>query len=1193
MRSMQFGSVEFLHQKSEENLSDNSPKCFALLCSCGISRVVTERLRPHRIVSRTHVSPSVKYSSRLRPPLEYANLRSWSCLHSAVTRQTLSACTAHMLNGNHSDDSIEPATPPKNRSAGAPPPRILCLDSSPVISSPARTIYTSTMPDHTFRSAMGSGSGSSMSRTTFTSQTKQHANGDSHASSSKSNGSTFGSSLDQFRFRANDNKRHTTGSDKSSDLSEPESSAGEERKPKKRRLVRGGTTRSQSRDPSEEPVSKPLKQQSNSRPAKHDEDEDDDSVQEIPPPPARQPSTTPVAASRSATTPSTTNGLPAPLSDEELREKARTIIKERPLLEPKRVIAALRQTRGDIPRAVHLLTNRPSVVTTKTVSLKPASNGIQRSSPATLASRPAQNGVKQTISSNPSSRASTPSMSRAPSQSTASQPVLVKKPPRETVEISSDDDDSDGQDREEKEERAAVKWFNTADASALMDTTNCNAQQAETIIALRPFDDADDIEEKLGSKSAKGVTPRLFHQCKDLMAGYYEVDEVLARCEKIGRELSDAMASWMPDASQTVSRLASPALAASSVNASVAGSREGTPSSTLNLSFIKKGGSSNDKFYLEEQPKLLADGVKLKDYQLVGVNWLHLLYRKKTSCILADEMGLGKTAQVIAFFAQLKDMGIRGPHLVVAPSSVLENWDREFRFFAPSINVRKYYGSQKDRVELREELAEDPDLEVILTTYEMAAGAPQDHSFLRKFGRRGCGRNECKPGCDEQGCRTGGFEVCVFDEGHMLKNRKSQKYEKLLKLKTRWRLLLTGTPLQNNLQELVSLLNFIMPEYFADAEEALAAIFKVKAGGQQNQLSKQRVDRAKKMMHPFVLRRLKDKVLTDLTTKTTRVEYCDMTPVQRKIYAEAVAKTKRVAAAEAEAQVATTRKKAAATSSNKESGHVLMELRKAANHPLLSRRLFDEAKIDAMARDLMKEPDYADYNFEHVKEDLRINTDAQLSFSAQTYPATRKHVLPAAEWMKSGKVQALQRLIPEIQAKGDRILIFSQFTMVLDILCVCLEHMGVKYVGFTGSTVVEDRQVLVDQFTNDPSITVFLLSTKAGGLGINLIAANWVILFDQDFNPHNDKQAADRSYRMGQTKPVTVVKLLSRGTIDEDIHALGERKLELADRVSGEDDTESDEAEQKKVAQTLLSRLRDAASPSIHEISDDDEDESK
>ena len=160
-------------------------------------------------------------------------------------------------------------------------------------------------------------------------------------------------------------------------------------------------------------------------------------------------------------------------------------------------------------------------------------------------------------------------------------------------------------------------------------------------------------------------------------------------------------------------------------------------------------------------------------------------------------------------------------------------------------------------------------------------------------------------------------------------------------------------------------------------------------------------------------------------------------------------------------------------------------------------------------------------------------------------------------------------------------LIFSQFTSVLDILCVCLEHMGVKYVGFTGQTNVGDRQVLVDKFTSDPTIPVFLLSTRAGGLGINLVAANWVVLFDQDFNPQNDKQATDRCYRIGQTKPVTVVRLISRGTIDEDILALAHRKLELADRVSGqaaevEGDEEQMESDIKgRIASSLLAQVRE------------------
>ncbi|PWZ02139.1 hypothetical protein BCV70DRAFT_198417 [Testicularia cyperi] len=1132
-----------------------------------------------------------------------------------------------MATGYASDDSIEPATPPRapafNTPTASSSARIICLDSSPIVrtspwkasSQPSRTSHASmTQQPSSFRSAMGGTSGSSsMTKTSFGASLNKSSSmpatstnpakrpqPSSSQSSSTTSSTSFKSSLERFRY-GNGNGNGSTASsptvlsDDSSGLSDPESSSDEANKdepqPKKRKLVRGaGASRSRIHS---------------------DEDDDADRAQVVKTNATTIPSNSKLdkAPSPVQSQPSTTKSSIAPSAtavDAEFRQKVKRIAQLHRLTPVSEIISTLRRVDGNVQQALARLSSRTNGnVTTTTVSIK--------STPSTIASGLKTNGVAVRSSGVTLQSRSSPqpsNSSRASSETPSTQaraeakgrpvPTVSSKLANSTdaQEISSDEDDSDEHGRADKEEKAAVKWFNSADATALMDTTNCSAVQAEMIISLRPFRDADDIEAKLGSKDTKGVTPRLFHQCKDLMAGYYEVDEVLEKCENIGRELSSAMATWMPEAPGSTapsSRFGSPGLPASSA----AGSREGTPASTLNLSTVKKGGSVADRHYLEEQPNLLAKGVTLKDYQLVGVNWLSLLHRKRTSCILADEMGLGKTAQVISFLAHLKERGNRGPHLVVAPSSVLENWDREFRFFAPSVHVRKYYGSMKERVELREELMEDEDVEVVLTTYDMAAGGPQDHAFLRKFGRRGCGKAECGSRCNETGCRPGGFETCIFDEGHMLKNRKSQKYEKLLKIRTKWRLLLTGTPLQNNLQELVSLLNFIMPDYFADAEEALAAIFKVKPGAQQNQLSKQRVDRAKKMMHPFVLRRLKDKVLTDLTAKTIQVEYCDMTPVQRKIYNQVLTRTKRVADAASNADAAgsvsmsrsSSRQKSGGGPTATETGHVLMELRKAANHPLLTRRLFDEARIDAMARDLMKEPDYADYNFEHVKEDLRINTDAQISFSAGSYPSTRKHVLAAKEWMNSGKVQALERLIPEIQAKGDRILIFSQFTMVLDILCVCLENMGIKYVGFTGSTQVEDRQILVDQFTNDPSITVFLLSTKAGGLGINLIAANWVILFDQDFNPHNDKQAADRCYRMGQTKPVTVIKLLSRGTIDEDIHALGERKLELADKVSGEDSFDSDEAEQKKTAQSLLARLRDAAPADDQDVDNDDGDD--
>ncbi|KAL9936051.1 hypothetical protein V8E36_004893 [Tilletia maclaganii] len=773
--------------------------------------------------------------------------------------------------------------------------------------------------------------------------------------------------------------------------------------------------------------------------------------------------------------------------------------------------------------------------------------------------------------------------------------------------LDGDDNEGSGMDEAEREamqEETALQWFNTCDETALMDTVGCNAAQAAGIVALRPFHSVADVNARLGDKKVKGITPRLFHNCIELMAGYYEVDTILAKCEKVGRMLQDAMADWDPVYLQQIGGTGD---RAGSGSVTVPGSRAGTPlpssgskaaanatigaasplqrnikldSGTAAEGANGKAGESsataaaaaaagqNDgsgstspvrsavadgkrKAWLSDQPVGLAPGVVLKDYQLAGLNWLSLLYEKKMSCILADEMGLGKTVQVISFFTHVKALGEPGPHLVVVPSSVLENWMREFRTFAPDLVVVKYYGSQREREELRMDLRDSNDFDVMLTTYDMAAGGPNDHAFLRKRG----------------------FDACVYDEGHVLKSRKSQKYEKLMRIRARWRLLLTGTPLQNNLQELVSLLNFIMPTYFSSAEEALSAIFKVKASAQKNELSQQRIVRAKKMMQPFVLRRRKDKVLTDLRTKTERIEYCEMTRPQKKLYNEALSRSR---AALIEQESATKTRSAAAKRKANTSSHVLMDLRKAANHPLLFRTIFNENKIAAMAKDYIQEPDNADEKIEDVKADFAINSDAQLSLTAHAWPCTRKHVLPNHEWMNSGKVKVLQRLLQDIKAQGDRAIIFSQFTTVLDILCVCLEIMGISFVGFTGATDVGDRQELVDQFTNDPSISVFLLSTKAGGLGINLVAANWVILFDQDFNPQNDKQAADRAYRIGQKKEVHVVRLISKGTIDEDILRLGQRKLELENRVAGGDDDEEDGDEvEEKVQRSLLTQLRD------------------
>ncbi|PWN21587.1 hypothetical protein BCV69DRAFT_242783, partial [Microstroma glucosiphilum] len=620
-------------------------------------------------------------------------------------------------------------------------------------------------------------------------------------------------------------------------------------------------------------------------------------------------------------------------------------------------------------------------------------------------------------------------------------------------------------------EAAAVRWFNEAAEDTFVDTIGCSAAQAKIITGLRPFDDAEDAEARL--KSTKGVTGKLFTDYVEIVSSFETVDKVLRKCEARSKRLEDACS---PEA------------------------------------------IAKDPYYLHKQPKGMD--VTLKDYQLEGVNWLSARYRNETSCILADDMGTGKTCQVIAMLCDLKNRGIKGVNLVVAPSSTIENWSRELKRFGPELNYLVFAGSQSERRDIRDEIDEDhDDLDVVLTSYNNAT-SKTDAKWFRKFR----------------------FNACIFDEGHQLKNQNTNNYRVLMQVRAEWRLLLTGTPLQNNLLELISLLNFIMPGDFRGASEALTTIFKTKAGAKDSELSKSRVDRAKRMMMPFVLRRLKDKVLS-LPAKNILVEYCDMTPNQAKIYSKILARTQLELLGQDE-DPATKKKKDTAS-------NILMRLRKGAIHPLLFRTIYTDKKIAALVKDYVKEPEHMDDNMQHLREDFGINSDCELSRLAYNYPHTRKHQLDKQAWMNSGKILKLKELITDIKARGEKLVIFSQFEMALYLLISCLEVMGFSWIAFSGSTKVEERQSVIDDFQTNPDITCFLLTTKAGGVGVNLTAANWVIMLDQDFNPQNDKQAEDRCWRIGQEKEVNVIKLISRGTIDEDILALGQRKLELAARVSG------------------------------------------
>ncbi|CCK70217.1 DNA-dependent ATPase FUN30 KNAG_0D04770 [Huiozyma naganishii CBS 8797] len=541
----------------------------------------------------------------------------------------------------------------------------------------------------------------------------------------------------------------------------------------------------------------------------------------------------------------------------------------------------------------------------------------------------------------------------------------------------------------------------------------------------------------------------------------------------------------------------------------------------------KRGRKGLIKFF-RGKPRLLSSEMELKDYQQTGINWLNLLYHNQLSCILADDMGLGKTCQVISFIAYLKQINEPGPHLIVVPSSTLENWLREFKKFCPALKVEPYYGSQQERADLRDILEKaEGQYDVMVTTYNLAAGNKYDVSFLR----------------NRQ------FNVVVYDEGHMLKNSMSERFNKLMRIRGNFRLLLTGTPLQNNLKELMSLLEFIMPSIFISKKDSLAAVFKQKAKttddnkGHNPLLVQNAIKRAKTMMTPFILRRRKDQVLKHLPAKHSKVVICEMNETQQELYNR-------------EIQTVKDWRTGKLTSKEVKSKNLIMSLRKASLHPLLFRHIYKDRTIDQMSKAILREPAYAkDGNKQYIMEDMSYMSDYELHQLCLTFPKTlSKYRLENEEWMDSGKIVALRKILHDvIEVKREKIIVFSLFTQVLDILELVLNTLNYKFLRLDGSTAVNDRQGLIDTFYEDATIPVFILSTKAGGFGINLVCANHVVIFDQSFNPHDDRQAADRSHRVGQTKEVTIHTLVTRDSIEEKIHQLAKNKLALDTHVSGAD----------------------------------------
>jgi len=631
---------------------------------------------------------------------------------------------------------------------------------------------------------------------------------------------------------------------------------------------------------------------------------------------------------------------------------------------------------------------------------------------------------------------------------------------------------------------------------------------APRILRLRPFGTFAQVSVLLEETSGLNISH--LDRCLEIMEKEMVVDSSIEFCERLSADLLSVLEGW-------------------SVGGATATSTA-EQGGAISLTQASTARSAKYEQHIERQPRLVSNKLALKDYQLLGINWLNLLHQNKIGGILADEMGLGKTAQVICFLAHLLEKGNPGPHIVIVPASTVENWAREIERWCPSLELLTYYGSQKERLELRMNLEGDEDVaNIILTTYTVATGQKEDRVFLKRFA----------------------FQYLILDEAHFVKNMDTQRYKHLMRFKTKYRLLLTGTPLQNNLGELMCLVNFVAPELFGDNSAMIQKLFAGAAGQARELLSVSKIAKARKIMAPFVLRRLKSQVLQQLPKKSNEVELVPMTPFQVEIYDLTFAKSKKEYKQD-----------------GKRLHNIFMQLRKMGNHPCLERFFYDDDKLRIMAKDICKEMEYMDSDPTLVLEDMQVMSDFELDTLCQRNKSIRPFCMPPDRVLASGKIQYLARALPEMKQRGDRVLIFSQFTMVMDILEVALKRLGHTYQRLDGTTPVPVRQKLIDEFNENEEIFVFLLSTKAGGFGINLTGANVVIIHDIDCNPQNDRQAEDRSHRVGQTRDVRVVKLISQNSIEETILQQADRKIELDKTLSGSGDLD------KKYEAGILDELR-------------------
>lgn len=461
-------------------------------------------------------------------------------------------------------------------------------------------------------------------------------------------------------------------------------------------------------------------------------------------------------------------------------------------------------------------------------------------------------------------------------------------------------------------------------------------------------------------------------------------------------------------------------------------------------------GKLEDIGDIESIAKPRALKATLRDYQKRGFSWLVFLHNIGTGGILADDMGLGKTLQAIALLCWVKSKKKDGLVLVVAPTSVVPNWQREIEKFAPSLETIVWQGpdrhAQKDKLK---------DADVMITSY----------ALLRR---------------DEELLQTLGLTYVILDEAQHIKNPLSATARAAKKLKTERRLALSGTPIENRLSEIWSIIDFVSPGLLGNLKN-----FEEKFARPIDRGDEATINRLRAAIHPFVLRRTKSEVAPELPAKIEQEIVVPLAEEQSKLYKQ-----------------------------------ILKQVRDS---------VMSEVEKQGVAK-------------------AQIQILAALTRLRQVACDPRLIDLPG-EWNddESGKLAALREIMSNAMDGGHRVLVFSQFVSMLKLIRTALDEDGVKYEYLDGST--KDRQERVDRFNKDPKLNAFLISLKAGGTGLNLTGADTVVHFDPWWNPAVEDQATDRAHRIGQTKAVSVYRLVAKGTVEEKILQLSAKKRELVSNV--------------------------------------------